>query len=785
MPDNADGAGYSGAAQRGLVPRPTLTARLLADAHPVVVIEAWPGMGKTVALGVLAAEFGGRAVRSGAERPAAPEEGQILLWDPPPDAVGAVLPGGAGRTYLAIRPGTHVAGLSRALIYGHAARFGNADLAISAVDAPDRRLAGVIRQTGGWPVLARAGHSDEETLRAFLLEEVLAPLQPFELAGLRAALIAETSPKLGGARPTEPELPPLPRGPALRAKLLAAVEAEFTRRASAPAAREAVARVLMDTGQAVAAIRLLQAAGDHPAAMALFEREGGPYFIHIHGAEAFDLVLSGFAAPPTVSHPAYIAARCIQAAKVGETQAALHLLQQEFGPAIHQKAVIFDVTSPLPMIIRLVRFLLFIYEGTPLSEDDIAAAASIGAALPIDAHILRGSYQNVVLEWLTRTRRFAQARQTAVRAIHHYRKADIPLLEFYISLHISFNELMSGTAVAARKAVEDASAARARSGIDSPSDARILNLLFAIIEHEGGQSRRLLNFLDRDLDAFATGEIWPSLADVLLEHGAAVIAARDGLAAARGFLDRMRFMFAGSDEFSRWVTIREITLLQAAGRWQEAAEKLEAAGAVAAQQAPALAEDPGRFEISLAISQLRHGAYHQPRMGDLAAIPAALESNPFLTHHERQGLGIVSAWLYRRQGDISLARRSLAAALESADRTGTYAALWSEAPLLTELLDIRRIREHLDMSPDCRRAIRRFQDFWPEAGRPARIAGLTRREARVLDALREGASNKQIAKTLGLSESTVKFHLINLYRKLGVDSRRAAVAAGCGDIEKT
>lgn len=41
----------------------------------------------------------------------------------------------------------------------------------------------------------------------------------------------------------------------------------------------------------------------------------------------------------------------------------------------------------------------------------------------------------------------------------------------------------------------------------------------------------------------------------------------------------------------------------------------------------------------------------------------------------------------------------------------------------------------------------------------------------------EGASNKFIAHALGLSEATVKFHLGNLYRKLGCGRRREAITA--------
>jgi DNA-binding NarL/FixJ family response regulator len=53
--------------------------------------------------------------------------------------------------------------------------------------------------------------------------------------------------------------------------------------------------------------------------------------------------------------------------------------------------------------------------------------------------------------------------------------------------------------------------------------------------------------------------------------------------------------------------------------------------------------------------------------------------------------------------------------------------------------------------------------------------GLTEREVAVLQALAQGQSNKEIARTLWLAEQTVKFHLTNIYRKLDVRGRTEAV----------
>lgn len=57
----------------------------------------------------------------------------------------------------------------------------------------------------------------------------------------------------------------------------------------------------------------------------------------------------------------------------------------------------------------------------------------------------------------------------------------------------------------------------------------------------------------------------------------------------------------------------------------------------------------------------------------------------------------------------------------------------------------------------------------------ARAAGLSEKEASVLAELSHGHSNREIAKRLWVSEQTVKFHLSNIYKKLGITSRTEAL----------
>ena len=55
------------------------------------------------------------------------------------------------------------------------------------------------------------------------------------------------------------------------------------------------------------------------------------------------------------------------------------------------------------------------------------------------------------------------------------------------------------------------------------------------------------------------------------------------------------------------------------------------------------------------------------------------------------------------------------------------------------------------------------------------LVTLTRRELEVLSSLATGRTNKQIARDMDVSLNTVKFHVRNLFQKLGVNSRAQAI----------
>ena len=70
------------------------------------------------------------------------------------------------------------------------------------------------------------------------------------------------------------------------------------------------------------------------------------------------------------------------------------------------------------------------------------------------------------------------------------------------------------------------------------------------------------------------------------------------------------------------------------------------------------------------------------------------------------------------------------------------------------------------------------RDLDPDLTARLRTIGLRPREADVLELVMTGSDNRQIANQLAITQATVKKHLENIYRTLGVSTRTAAAAAG-------
>lgn len=114
--------------------------------------------------------------------------------------------------------------------------------------------------------------------------------------------------------------------------------------------------------------------------------------------------------------------------------------------------------------------------------------------------------------------------------------------------------------------------------------------------------------------------------------------------------------------------------------------------------------------------------------------------------------------VYGPEGDLDLVRKAMAAGA---------AGFCARSNLPQQLIDVAY-------------AVAQGQMVFPfidvRALKHDPTAELTTRERALLSALARGLANKDLAAELDISVNTVKFHLRNLYDKLGVNSRAQAIA---------
>ena len=77
-----------------------------------------------------------------------------------------------------------------------------------------------------------------------------------------------------------------------------------------------------------------------------------------------------------------------------------------------------------------------------------------------------------------------------------------------------------------------------------------------------------------------------------------------------------------------------------------------------------------------------------------------------------------------------------------------------------DVVGITSLRQALTLGP----LVEKEYATWPD--------GLTAREREIIKLLRQGLSNKDIAHTLSISDSTVRHHLTNIFDKVGVPNRQ-------------
>ncbi len=207
---------------------------------------------------------------------------------------------------------------------------------------------------------------------------------------------------------------------------------------------------------------------------------------------------------------------------------------------------------------------------------------------------------------------------------------------------------------------------------------------------------------------------------------------------------------------------------------------------LALAQAARAGQDAANLDSGLLLAQARVLLAQGDNRGTLTVVRPCLDPDPGaadrVSPHDRVCALVAAAIAARRLGQAEQAADQLTSALALAEPQGMYRPFLDGGAAARSALTVL-IRPVSQGAAFAARILQRFELAPASPGRgPSQQAAapvpLTSSELAVLRFLPSHMTNQEIADALFLSINTVKTHLRSVYRKLGVATRRQAIARG-------
>ena len=744
-------------------------------------LRALPGAGKTRLLqDLLSGPLAGRRSR------------WLVLDDPTPAALREALAafgrrdgGRQRRLMIASRPdepGTHA--LLTPSVYGNVELLDDAALFVTTADcrAAD---APMLAATGGWPVLVDAWHSGRidaimEMLPDFLEREVLPLLPQPVVVALFGALNAPLPPAamahlFGKHKSCHALLAVAEGGLSVAGTWIqnALVRLRARPYVLPPAVRDRIIHLYTVFADPVHSIRSLIDIGQIEEALEVFNRAGGVFFGDLHGYRTLDEILQRFGPECERRTENLFLARLCLMIKSGRSREALLRLEARYpGLPVDLRHLRLS-HQPHALLIRLDL-------STQLDElptvEAVTSWSRLEALLPVREEITRGMLYNTMALGFLRADALPQAQRLAEEALAVYERAGSPYLIHYMRLHLCDLALRQSRLRDATLNLRHAEETLRASRLTFNSEPAIIDCFRARIAYEEGRFAECTGDVEAILQALLRGDSWPDLLSGLAHHFVFTEYWQNGLRKALDRLENLSLTLSRRHGPSRHqgLALLRIRLHQLARRPGEAGVLLEEYNLVHA------APHSHRAQIDERLIRLRQLIMGQRQIEEPLQLAAQLAREPGVDARQRVSLEILQAYLRHRGGEAGLARRHLGAALRAAEAGGLLGVLLEDGQFLERLLPLlvaERSPGAARLAAFARRVMGLLRTLPSEPLHSKARAGVSRQEHRVLSYLTERYTNKEIARALILSESAVKFHLRNLFRKLNVTSRAALLDA--------
>lgn len=524
------------------------------------------------------------------------------------------------------------------------------------------------------------------------------------------------------------------------------------------------------TGHHAEAVRHAVATRDDDLLAQLFERAGGWKLIisgHIGLARnALALIPAAVLRGYPRSHLASILVLAKQG-RMEEARRELAMLTQAHASRadelLQAEVTLFDICQQC-------------YEDAPTGEEQRATLARVGAGVPHSHMTLRAMFANILCTIQYECGDLEAAIVTADEGLVSYRAVRSLFGEVFIYVHQGRALLEMGRLRDAQATLRQAwRLARDTTGPNTETEA-VAAAMLALAEYEVGDLEEAERLVTPALAAIEQGESWFELFSSAYTTACALARHREGTSAALAVVQRARHTALARnlprlERLSDMIEMRERVLGGEIAGADVARLESTLAASAGVERAPRL-----RMRAALELARLSLARGHwQPASIDASRLAAEAKA----LRHQRVRIEalIVRSLALHALGQAEAALGSLDSAVNLAMHEG-YRRVFSDfGERLVALLQTNDL-----IAPD--RRLTRVRDRFLAAviddinSQQPRVAapGLSDRERMVLRLLADGLSNKAIARALQVSGNTVKFHMKNLFAKLGVGSRADAVA---------
>lgn len=525
------------------------------------------------------------------------------------------------------------------------------------------------------------------------------------------------------------------------------------------------------------AVRHAAAAGDMARAAALVEKAGGWRLVILGGASLMRALLGEIPAGRLAEFPRVELYRALLDAKRGALPAARTHFEQAFRTLTRDGNVPSPAT-PIGRDLLVTRHLLARYQDLPLETGALDALEAEIAQVPGEDELVKAALLNTGCLVGLGLGQMQRARDACERAVAEMRKLGTPLGINYCTLHLGLANLQLGHRREAEAMFREATdLAEENFGVDSGLRASAdVHLAVALVKR--GDIETAAQLLNRSLAQVESFDGWLDIYAEAYEAAIAVALANGHSELAEEYLRRavataerrdLPRLKSLSKAFSARILLRTGRLTQAR---EQLSSRLESwcdtpfhwrehhlSGVVLAEVEIASANPGAALEI---LAQLGTAARAASRARDARVVR-------FLEAVARYG-----------QAEHESAASVVVDDLELALREEDVQYLIDFGPLTAPLLHFTRqwTRDHAASSLARQALGRALERLAAVTGSPQpamSVGSLSGRELEVLTELVQGSPNKVIARALQMTENTVKFHLKNIFQKLGVQHRTQAI----------